>query len=167
MNLYKLPLDPFDESDAEAGLVKQLALLDASTKQKFDQAERLIASRLQTATASLQQSSMAIRSMLSGQNPADRESASGVKLQRELEGLLNSINHLSRLANMIQTNFRAGRLACEQRTDNSIKTVVNAIEKHRSMVQDNAIAMTEAALTKARSPSPLTPTSRWVERRRR
>ena len=167
MDFYKPSFDAFDEASGDSSLAKQLSLLNAATKQEFEQAERLIQSRLQTAIASLQQSSTAIRMMLSAQHPAERESASGIKLQRELEALLDNSTHLSRLANMMQSDFSASRRTCEQRTDSSISMVVNAVEQHRSTVQDNAIAMAEAALDRARSPSPLTHASRSSDRRPR
>ncbi len=167
MDLYKLSFDAFDETGAGSGLAKQLALLNRVTKQEFDQAERLIQSRLQKAIASLQQSSTAIRMMLSAQHPAERDSPAGIKLQHELEALLASSLQLSSVANGMQTDFITSRRTCEKRTDISISMVVEAVEKHRSTVQDNAIAMTEAALDKARSPSPLTHASRSADRRPR
>ncbi len=165
--MYKPSFDTFDETGADTGLAKQLALLNAVTRKEFDQAEELIQSRLQAAIASLQQSSMAIRMMLSAQHPAERDSPDGLKLQRELEALLATSTQLSGLATGMQADFSASRRACEQRTDNSISLVVEAVAKHRSTVQDNAIALTEAALDKARSPSPPTHASRSAERRPR
>ena len=164
MELYKSPSDEFS---AESGLAKQLMLLNVTTKQEFNQAEQLIHSRLQTAISSLQQSSTAIRMMLSAQNPADLNSPTSIELRRDLEALLSSSTHLTRLANMMQSDFSASRRVCEQHTDCSINKVVAAVDQHRSAVQDNAIAMTEAALDKARSPSPPTCTSRSTERRPR
>lgn len=167
MDSYKLSIDAFDDTGADTGLAKQLALLNAATRQEFDQAEQLIQSRLQTAIASLEQSSTAIRMMLSAQHPADRDSPAGLKLQGELEALLSTSTQLSHVANGMQADFSANRRACEQRTDNSISMVAEAVEKHRSTIQDNAIAMTEAALDKARSPFRPTHASRSADRRPR
>lgn len=167
MNFETPSFDAFDEAGSASSLAKQLALLNAVTRQEFDQAEQLIQSRLQTAIASLHQSSTAIRMMLSAQHPDNRESATGLKLQRELEALLSTSSQLSSVARGIQSDFSISRHTCEQRTDGSISMVVKAVEKHRSTVQDNAIAMTEAALDKARSPSPLTHAGRSADRRPR
>ena len=167
MKLYKPSFDAFDETGDNTGLEKQLALLNAVTRQEFDQAEELIKSRLQTAIASLHQSSTAIRMLLSAQHPSERDSPAGLKLQEELEALLSTSIQLSQVANGMQTDFSTSRRTCEQRTDRSISMVVEAVEKHRATVQDNAIAMTEAALDKARSPSPPTHASRSADRRPR
>lgn len=148
-------------------MLKQLSLLNKVTKQEFDQAEELIQSRLQSAISSLEQSSTAIRMMLSAQSPADQASEAGIALRRDLEALLASSTHLNRLANLMQTDFSATRNACEQQTDSSIARVVAAIDQHRSEVQDNAIAMTEAALVKARGPSAATQARRITDRRPR
>ena len=167
MDFQTPSFDVFDGAGSASSLAKQLGLLNAVTRQEFDQAEQLIQSRLQTAVASLQQSSTAIRMMLSAQHPGDRESAAGHKLQRELETLLSTSTQLSTVARGMQTDFIASRRTCEQRTDSSISMVVKAVEKHRLTVQDNAIAMTEAAIDKARSPSPPKRVGRSPDRRPR
>ena len=167
MNLYKPSLNAFDDTGDGTGLAKQPALLNAVTRKEFDQAEALIESRLQTAIASLQQSSTAIRMLLSAQHPSERDSPAGRKLQEELEALLSTSAQLSQVANGMHADFSTSRRTCEQRTDSSISKVVEAVEKHRATVQDNAIAMTEAALDKARSPAPPAHASRSAERRPR
>lgn len=163
MDLYSLP---DDGSNAGNGLEKKLQLLNALTRNEFDQAEKLIGTKLQASMTSLQQSAAAITMLLAAQTPADRETPAGIATRKELEALLASSTHLSRLTSLIREGFSSGRQAHEQRTDREITKVVEAVEKHRTAVQDNAIAITEAALAKARSTLPASPAAPFVHLRR-
>lgn len=164
LDLYSLP---DDMPDAGSILEKKLTLLNTLTRQEFDQAEKLIDARLQNAMGSLSQSAAAIEMLLAAQTPADLATEAGIAMRNELEALRASSTHLTRLATLMQHGFSDGRKAHEKRTDIEIAKVVDAVSKHRTVVQDNAIALTEAALDKARSPSPLSHASRTAERRPR
>jgi hypothetical protein len=153
--------------DSETTVEQQLALLNSLTREEFDQAERLINAKLQASLDSLEQSAGAIRLLLAAQSPADLASPAGIAIRNDLESLLASSTHLSRLASMMQEGFSNGREVSEKRTEQEIANVVDAVQKHRMTVQDNAIAMTQSALDKARAPSPVNHASRAVERRPR
>ncbi len=167
MNTYGLPEDEQNEAFPHARLEKQLLLLNELSCSEFDLAERLVDKKLNAAMASLQQSASAIRLLLAAQSPADLATDAGVALRADLQALLDSSTHLTRLAGMMQDGFSSGREACETRTEQKIANVVHAVARHRTEVQDNAIALTEAALDKARAPSPISHASRAIERRPR
>jgi hypothetical protein len=156
-----------DEMDSGTTVEQQLALLNSLTREEFDQAERLINAKLQASLDSLEQSAAAVRLLLAAQTPADLASPAGMAMRSDLESLLASSIHLSRLASMTQEGFSNGRAVSAKRTEQEIAKVVDAVQKHRVTVQDNAIAMTQSALDKARAPSPLNHASRAVERRPR
>ena len=164
MNANNMSNDPCDN---DCNLEQKLALLNSLTRDEFDQAEKLINTKLQAALDSLEQSATAVRMLLAAQSPADLASASGVAVRKDLESLLASSTHLSRLASLMQQGFSSGREASEKRTEQEIAKVVDAVQKHRVTVQDNAIAMTQSALDKARAPSPINHASRAAERRPR
>jgi hypothetical protein len=158
---------PDDASNDSQHLEKQLHLLNSLTRDEFDIAEKMIDSKLQCALDSLDNSARSIRMLLEAQSPAELASPAGLSLRGDLEGLLASSTHLARLAAMMQQGFTSSRDACERRTEQQIASVVDAVDKHRAAVQDNAIALTEAALDRARAPSPLSHASRAAERRPR
>lgn len=158
---------PHDADNAAWHLERQLGALNALTREEFSLAEQLISKKLQAALDSLDHSAQAIRMLLDAQSPAELASASGVAQREELENLLASSRHLARLAAMMQESFASGRDLHERRTDLQIANVVEAVDRHRVAVQDNAIALTEAALDRARAPSPLNHASRAAERRPR
>lgn len=167
MTLYSLPEDERNGLHPANTLEKQLALLNSVTRNEFDQAERLVLTKLQAAMDSLRQSATAIRMLIAAQSPGDLASPAGAALRSDLEALLASSTHLSRLATMMQDGFTSERKACEKRTDQEIANVIDAVEKHRNAVQNNAIALTEAALDKARAPSSSNQAGRAIERRSR
>lgn len=144
---------------------KRLTLIDNLTRSRFDNAGRLIDDKLQTAMASLEQSTAALQLLLSAQSAAELASAAGQTMRDDLETLLASSTHLSRLAALMQQDFHTSRQACEQRSEQKIAKVVQAIAHHRATVQDNAIALTEAALSKARASSPQGKPDRSDDRR--
>ena len=164
MNMNRLP---DDASNNALDLEQQLGVLNGLTRDEFSLAERLIDSKLQAALDSLDHSARAIHMLLDAQSPAELPSPAGLAQQRELEGLLASSQHLARLAATMQQTFTNGRDAQERRTTLQIASVVAAVDKHRLEVQDNAIALTEAALDRARAPAPLNHASRTAERRPR
>ena len=164
MDLYSMP---DDRASNGTSLEKQLFLLNPLPPTGFDQAKKLIDCKLEAALDSLSQSASAIRLLLEAQSVAELATAAGASLRYDLEGLLASSTHLSRLAGMMQQSLAGGTQACEQRTERDIANVVDAVAKHRTAVQNNAIALTEAALDKARAPSPISHVSRAVERRAR
>ncbi len=143
-----------DASNFGNDIEKRLTLIDNLARTEFDNAGRVIENKLRTAMASLEQSTAALQMLLSTQSPAELASAEGQVLRNDLETLLASSTHLSRLAAMMQKDFHDGRQTYEQRTGEKIARVVQAIASHRATVQDNAIALTEAVLSKARASSP-------------
>ena len=161
-----------DEADDQLfkhvkGIEKRLTQVDDLTRSEFDAAEKLIDDKLQAAMASLEQSAAALQLLLSTQSVAELASTEGQTLRSDLETLLDSSTHLSRLAALMQQDFHHGRQTYERRTEEKIADVVSAIASHRAAVQDNAIALTEAALSKARTHSQLANPGRFVDRRTR
>lgn len=135
-----------------SGIEKRLNQIDNLTRIEFDNAQKHIDDKLQTALASLEQSATALKLLLSAQSAAELASVEGQALRDDLETLLASSTHLSQLAAMMQRDFHNGRQACQRHTELKIAEVVDAIASHRAAVQSNAIALTEAALSKARAP---------------
>lgn len=158
---------PDDASNDAEPLEKQLYLLNSLTRTEFEIAEKMIDTKLQAALDSLDNSACAIKMLLEAQSPAELTSPEGLILRGDLEGLLASSTHLARLAGLMKEGFTSGRDACARRTEAQIANVVDAVDKHRTEVQDNAIALTEAALDRARASSPLSHASRAAERRPR
>ena len=151
MDNYRLPENL---PDTDNSLEKQLAQSSALTRAEFDEAEKIIGFKLQSAMNSLQQSASNIKLLLAAQNPADRNAPAAMALQHDLESLLASGNHLEQLALLLQKNFTGDHEAGQKRTECEIAKVLDAIAQHRTSVQDNAIALTEAALNKARARDP-------------
>ena len=164
MDLYSMP---DDRAGNGTSLEKQLSLLNPLPCTGFDQAKKVIDGKLQAALDSLSQSASAVCLLLEAQTPTELTTAAGATLRNDLEALLASSTHLSRLAGMMQQSLAGGQQACEQRTEREITDVVDAIARHRTAIQNNAIALTEAALDKARAPSPVSHVSRAAERRPR
>ena len=156
-----------DALDAEHSLENQLTALHAISRHDFEQAEKLIEAKLNNAMDSLQKSASAIQMLLSAQRPEDLETPAGKMLRHDLDALLDSSKHLSRLAILIHANLNTDRQTGEKRTSREIANVVDAVARHRAAVQDNAIALTEAALDKARAPALPNQGIRSTERRPR
>lgn len=155
------------EFNCDNSIEKRLSRIDKLNRSEFDNAGKLIDDKLQAAMASLEQSTAALELLLSTQSAAELASTAGQTLRSDLETLLASSTHLSHLAAMMQQDFHHGRQAYERRTEQKIAEVVSAIATHRAAVQDNAIALTEAALSKARAPSQLSTPGRFSDRRAR
>ena len=142
---------PENLPDTENSIEKQLAVPRELTRAEFDTAKKMIGAKLQSAMHSLRHSVSSIHLLLAAQNPADMTASAANKMQRDLASLLVSGNRLAQLALMLQQGFSGDHGAAQQRTEREIANVVAAIAQHRTAVQDNAIALTEAALDKARS----------------
>ena len=155
------------QSDCGKGIEKRLALIDQLTRSEFDDAGKLIDDKLQAAMTSLEHSAAALQMLLSAQSDNERASVEGQALRKDLETLLASSAHLMHLATLMQGEFHHGWQTHEQRTEQKIAEVVSAIASHRAAVQDNAIALTEAALSKARAPSQAPKPGRFDDRRMR
>ena len=164
MERYEADDHQFDRGN---GIEKRLALIDQLTRSEFDTAGTLIDGKLQAAMNSLEHSAAALQMLLSAQSAVEIASAEGRALRNDLETLLASSAHLSHLAGLMQEDFRHGRQIHERRTEQKIAEVVSAIASHRAAVQDNAIALTEAALSKARAPSQHAKSNRFSDRRMR
>lgn len=145
----------------------QLASISSTTRKEFDEAERLIEERLASASASLNQSIKAIRMLLSAQQPHELESKAGIALHDDLKQLLANSEYLSQMAVKVRSDFLSARHVCEERTERQLKTVIAALEMHRAAMEDNAVALTEAALLRARTGAAITVTGRPPERRAR
>ena len=124
MNANNMSNDPCDN---DCNLEQKLALLNSLTRDEFDQAEKLINTKLQAALDSLEQSATAVRMLLAAQSPADLASASGVAVRKDLESLLASSTHLSRLASLMQQGFSSGREASEKRTEQETRDLARTL----------------------------------------
>lgn len=164
-------MDRYEADDHEFncgnGIEKRLILIDKLNRSEFDNAGKLIDDKLQAAMASLEQSTAALQLLLSTQSAVEIASTAGQALRNDLETLLASSTHLSRLAAVMQQDFHHGRQVYERHTEQKIAEVVSAIANHRAAVQDNAIALTEAALSKARAPARPSNPGRLDDRRTR
>lgn len=154
-----------DASNFGHNAEKRLVLIDNVSRNRFDNGGCLIDNKLQMAMASLEQSTGALQLLLSAQSPAELASLHGQTLRNDLETLLASSTHLARLAAMMQQDFNTSRQDGKQKSEQKMANVVQAIAHHRATVQDNAIALTEAALSKARASSPQSKPDRVDDRR--
>ena len=153
--------------DCGKGIGKRLALIGQLTRSELDDAGKVIDDKLQAAITSLEHSAAALQMLLAAQSDTERASVEGQTLRKDLEALLASSAHLMHLATLMQGDFHHGRQAHERRTEEKIAEVVSAIASHRAAVQDNAIALTEAALSKARAPLQAPKPGRFDDRRTR
>lgn len=145
---YRLP-ENVPNSDNR--IEKQLGQLSALTRDSFDETEKMIGIKLQLAMESLKRSAGTINMLLAAQDPADMTTPAAIALRHDLEALLANGNRLAQMAVQLQQGFTGDREAGQKRAECEIANVIEAIAQHRTVVQDNAIVLTEAVLAKARA----------------
>ncbi|RZI41751.1 phasin family protein [Herbaspirillum sp. HC18] len=134
---------------AKANLEAQLSLLTSLTNKAFESVEKVVDLNLNVAKASLEDSSIAAKQLLSAKDPQEFFSLSAAQAQPTAAKAIAYSRHLAGIATSAQAEFT--RTAEEQiaETGRKISALVDDVSKNAPAGSENVIAIVKSAIGNA------------------
>ncbi len=145
--MFTIP-DQFS-SAAKANLEAQLSIFTALTSKAFESVEKVVDLNLNVAKASLEDSSIAARQLLSAKDPQEFFSMTAAQAQPAAAKAIAYGRHLAGIASSAQAEFT--RAAEEQiaETGRKVSALVDDVSKNAPAGSENVIAIVKSAIGNA------------------
>lgn len=133
----------------KANFESQVAILTALTNKAFESVEKIIDLNMNVAKASLEESAVAARQLLSAKDPQEFFSLSAAQAQPSAEKALAYGRHLASIATSTQAEFTKAAEAQIAETNRKIVALVDEVSKNAPAGSENAVAFVKSAIGNA------------------
>jgi len=124
----------------------QLAMINALTSRTFEGVAKVIELNVNAAKASLEESAVATKQLLSAKDAQEFFTLSATQVQPNAEKVLSYGRHLASIGSSVQADFT--KAAEERITEvrNSVTALVNEVTKNAPAGSENAVALLKSTL---------------------
>jgi len=133
----------------KANIESQFAILTTLTSKTFEGVEKVVDLNLNVAKTSLEESSAAIKQLLSAKDPQDFFNLSAAQAQPNTEKALAYGRHLATIASSTQAEFAKATEAQIAETSRKLVALVDEVTKHAPAGSENAIALLKSTISNA------------------
>ena len=133
----------------KANFESQFAIFSSLTSKAFEGVEKLVDLNLSAAKASLEESSIATRQLLSAKDPQEFFSLSAAQVQPAAEKTIAYGRHLATIASGTQAEFSKAAETQIAETNRKVISLVDEVSKNAPAGTENAVALLKSAIGNA------------------
>ena len=127
----------------------QIAMMTALTQKTFASVEKLIELNMTVAKTSLEESSAAVKQIMTAKDPQEFFAMTAAQSQPSTEKAISYVRHVAGIASEVQAEFTKAAETQIAETNRKVVELVDEVTKNAPAGSENAIAMFKSALGNA------------------